>query len=96
MQCGLCEHGCPERAIGLIAQIQAQHAVREESRVLCTDEPFTCVQCGAPFISKRMLLRSMEMMKDHPLLQQEGIERLKLCLPCRAQATMQDAMSDGG
>ena len=96
VQCGLCEHGCPERAISLLPQINLDRAARENPRVLCVDQSFQCVRCGAPFISKRMLARSMEMMKDHPLLRQEGIERLKLCMTCRAQATMLDVMPDGG
>jgi ferredoxin len=96
VQCGLCEHGCPERAISLVPQINLDRAERESPRVLCVDQSFQCVRCGAPFISKRMLARSMELMKDHPLLQQEGIERLKLCMTCRAQATMLDVMPDGG
>lgn len=96
VQCGLCERGCPERAVELVQQIRLQRAAREEPRALCTDEPFKCVRCAAPFIGNRMLARSMDMMKDHPLLQQEGIERLKLCMACRAQATIHDAASDGG
>jgi len=39
-------------------------------------------------------MRSMELVKEHPLIQQEGIERLKLCMPCRADATMRDTMPD--
>lgn len=90
VQCGLCEHGCPEHAISLLPQINLNRAAREEPRVLCTDKLFECVRCGAPFISKRMLARSMEMMKNHPLIEQEGVETLKLCMACRAQATMRD------
>ena len=37
-------------------------------------------------------MRSMELVKDHPLIQQEGLERLKLCMACRAHATMHDAL----
>ena len=92
VQCGLCERGCPEHAIQLIPQITLCRAVREEAKVLFTDEPFKCIRCGTPFISRRTLMRSMELVKEHPLIQQEGIERLKLCMPCRADATMRDAM----
>lgn len=60
--------------------------------MLCADEPFKCIRCGTPFMSRRTLMRSMELVKEHPLIQQEGIERLKLCMPCRADATMRDAM----
>jgi ferredoxin len=94
VQCGLCERGCPERAIQLIPQITLARAVREKSRVLFADESFKCLRCGTPFISRRTLMRSMELVKEHPLIQQEGIERLKLCMPCRADATMREAMPD--
>ena len=94
VQCGLCERGCPEHAIQLIPQITLARTVREESRVLFADEPFKCIRCGTPFISRRTLMRSMDLVKEHPLIQQEGIERLKLCMPCRADATMRDAMPD--
>ncbi len=94
VQCVLCERGCPERAIQLIPQITLARAVREESSVLCADEPFKCTRCGTPFISRRALMRSMELVKEHPLIQQEGIERLKLCMACRADATMRDVVAD--
>ncbi len=60
VQCGLCERGCPEHAIQLIPQITLAREVREESRVLFADEPFKCIRCGTPFISRRTLMRSME------------------------------------
>jgi len=94
VQCGLCERGCPEQAVQLIPQITLARTAREELKVLFTDEPFKCIRCGTPFISQRTLMRSMELVKEHPLIQQEGIERLKLCMPCRADATMRDAMPD--
>lgn len=95
VQCGLCEHGCPERAISLVPQFEIRRSAREEFRALCADESFNCTKCGTPFISKRMLTRSMEMMKDHPLLKQEGIDRLKLCMACRADATMREMTASG-
>ena len=63
---------------------------RKEVNVLCSDEPFLCIDCGTPFISRRTLMRSMELVKEHPMIQEEGIERLKLCMPCRAHATMRN------
>lgn len=95
VQCGLCERGCPERAIQMVPQIALARAMREDSRVLCTDEPFKCIGCGTPFMSRRTLMRSMELVREHPLIQQEGIDRLKLCMTCRAQATMLDSMPKG-
>jgi ferredoxin len=96
VQCGLCERGCPEDAIRLLPQIQLDRAVREGSTALCVDEPFECIQCATPFITRRMLARSIEMMKDHPLFAEQGRERLKLCPSCRAQATLREATPIGG
>jgi ferredoxin len=93
VQCGICKRGCPEKAISLAPQVQPRRDFRDEARVLCVDEPFACTRCGTPFISKRMLARTIEMMANDPLIHQEGIGRLKLCMPCRAHATMQDAVS---
>ncbi len=92
VQCGLCEQGCPEKAIRLVPQVRLARRGREAPRVLSSDERFPCVHCGSPFITRRTLMRSMELVKDHPLIQQEGIERLKLCMACRAHATMHDAL----
>lgn len=91
VQCRLCEQGCPEQAISLLPSVNLNRSEREASRVLCTDGLFECVRCGSPFISKRLLARSMEMVKDHPLIEQEGVEILKLCMACRAGATMRGA-----
>jgi len=90
VQCGLCEQGCPEHAIQRVPRITFSRTERKEVNVLCSDEPFLCIDCGTPFISRRTLMRSMELVKEHPMIQEEGIERLKLCMPCRAQATMRN------
>lgn len=92
VQCGLCERGCPEKAIGLITQFRIGRDTREQARVVCTDEPFACTRCGTPFITRRMLARTLEMMAGDPLVRQEGVERLQMCMACRAHATMQDPM----
>jgi ferredoxin len=94
VQCGLCRNGCPEQAIALRPQVQLDRAARERPTTLCVDEPFPCVRCGTGFISRRMLARSLELMKDHPQLIEHGSERLKLCPACRAQATLLDLPVD--
>jgi ferredoxin len=94
VQCGICERGCPENAIGLIPQFRFRRNAREQARLLCTDEPFACIRCGTPFITKRMLNRTIQMMAGDPLIQQEGVERLQMCMACRAHATIQDMPRD--
>jgi len=91
VQCRLCEQGCPEQAISLLPRVHLNRLEREESHVLCADGMFECVRCGSPFISKRLLARSMEMMNDHPMIGRHGVEILKLCMACRARATMHGA-----
>jgi DNA-directed RNA polymerase subunit RPC12/RpoP len=49
---------------------------------------FRCIDCGMPFISRRLLASSLERLKDHPVLEDQGIERLKLCPACRRRVTM--------
>jgi ferredoxin len=96
VQCGLCECGCPERAVDLHPRMQLDHAAREASTTLCADELVPCLGCGAPFMGKRMLGRSIEMVRGQPLLLEHGIERLKHCPSCRAQATLRDGMPGRG
>ncbi|MBI3376682.1 MAG: 4Fe-4S binding protein [Betaproteobacteria bacterium] len=88
VQCGLCETGCPEKAITLGARIVQGLSLRAEARLLHEDVMFRCIECGTPFISRRLLESSLERMKDHPVLEDQGIERLKTCPACRQRATM--------
>lgn len=88
VQCGLCEVGCPERAITLHPRFMADAAARSEARILHEDELFRCIACGTPFISRRLLASGLERIKGHPVLAEEGVERLKMCPACRQRATM--------
>jgi ferredoxin len=88
VQCGLCDVGCPEHAITLHPRFMVDAVVRSEARVLHEDELFCCTECGAPFISRRLLASSLERIKGHPVLGEEGVERLKMCPACRQRATM--------
>jgi len=88
VQCGLCAVGCPERAITLHPRFLIDATARSEARVLHEDELFCCIACGTPFISRRLLASSLERLKDHPVLGEEGVERLKMCPTCRQRATM--------
>jgi ferredoxin len=88
VQCGLCEVGCPERAITLHPRFLVDAAARGAARVLHEDELFRCIACGTPFISRRLLASSLERIKGHPVLSDEGVERLKMCPACRQRTTM--------
>jgi ferredoxin len=85
VQCGLCAAGCPEHALELVPRIALGPAARRAAQLLARSELFRCVECGAPFISRAVLERSMPHVKDHPLFIDKGIQLLELCMTCRQQ-----------
>lgn len=60
VQCGLCSNACPENSITLVPRYLYDDAHAGKPRVLNEDEPFHCIACGKPFISKRMFDRITE------------------------------------
>ena len=60
VQCGLCRNACPENSITLVPRYVYDDALASKPRVINEDEPFCCITCGKPFISKRMLDRITE------------------------------------
>ena len=60
VQCGLCHNACPENSITLVSRYVYDDALAGKPRVLNEDEPFRCIACGKPFISKRMFERIAE------------------------------------
>lgn len=88
VQCGLCEAGCPEHAITLHPRFLIDATARGEARIVHEDELICCIECGTPFISRRLLASSLERIKGHPMLGEEGVEWLKMCLACRQRTTM--------
>lgn len=87
VQCGICAAGCPEGAISLVPRLALDPAVRSRPRTLAQTQFFRCVECGAPFISRAVLERSMQRLKDHPMLSGDGVRLLQLCMECRQKAT---------
>ncbi|OGA04808.1 MAG: hypothetical protein A3H35_17765 [Betaproteobacteria bacterium RIFCSPLOWO2_02_FULL_62_17] len=88
VQCGLCDIGCPEHAITLHPRFLPDAAARNEARVLHEDGLFCCTECGTPFISTRLLASSVERIKGYMALDDEGVERLKMCPACRQRTMM--------
>jgi len=89
VQCGLCERGCPEKAVSLHPRFRTQADARGATRVLNEDELLACTTCGTPFISRKLLASSFERLKGHPVLAQGGRERLMTCTACRQIGLLQ-------
>ena len=54
VQCGLCRNVCPENSITLVSRYLYDDRLADKSRIVNEDQPFCCIVCGRPFISKRM------------------------------------------
>jgi len=89
VQCGLCDRGCPEKAVTLHPRFRPQTNARGATRVLNEDKLLACTTCGTPFISRKLLASSFERIKDHPVLAKGGRERLMTCPACRQIALLQ-------
>lgn len=85
VQCGLCERGCPEKSITLSPRLVPGRAARESSRVLNQDTPHQCPECGAPFISKALLAKSLQIVRTQNVLDEHELTLLNRCPSCRAQ-----------
>jgi ferredoxin len=89
VQCGLCEVGCPEKAIVLRSRFTPDPTVRASSRLLHEDDLARCTSCGTPFIGNKLLASSIARLNDFPgLTGLSTIERLKLCPGCRQRAVL--------
>jgi hypothetical protein len=82
------EHRHPEKAIALAPRFVRDSIQRAEARLLHEDEMLRCIDCGTPFTTRRLLASSLERLKGHPVLEDQGIERLKLCPACCQRVTM--------
>ena len=89
VQCGICEEGCPEKAITLQPRFEPDAARRGARRLLNEDELARCTSCGTPFIAAKLLASGLARMKDFPGLSDlGGVERLKCCPACRQRACL--------
>ncbi|MEP7183671.1 MAG: 4Fe-4S binding protein, partial [Betaproteobacteria bacterium] len=88
VQCSLCATGCPEHAIRLAPRLLHDRIARNAARTLAEDELFPCPNCGTPFIGRKLLERSIAHLRDHPVLRDGGLERLRLCPECRTRAAL--------
>lgn len=92
VQCGLCEHSCPEQAIELIPRYQLDAEQRRKSIVIKEDEPFLCISCGKAFATQSMISTVSAKLSVHAMFQSDrALNRLKMCDDCRVIDVMQDS-----
>jgi ferredoxin len=86
VQCGLCRNACPEDSITLVARYIYDDALASKPRVVNEDEPFHCIACGKPFISRRMYERITERLAvtgNWKVDRNIAPEWLQMCGDCR-------------
>ncbi len=90
VQCGLCVSACPEKALALEPRYLPDPELRRNQRVFKAEEPLRCIGCGKPFATPSVVELMTEKLKDHPMFQGKGLERLKMCEDCRVRSMFND------
>jgi len=87
LQCGICQSACPENAISLIPQLDLNKSVLS-ARVLHTEEPFNCIECGRPFGIKSTVERVVEKLSGNHWMytNSDNIKLIQMCDDCRIKA----------
>lgn len=87
LQCGLCVSVCPEDAITLQPRLTLS-AQALSHRVLHEEEPYACIECGAPFGVRSTVERIVEKLSGvHPMYTLSDNARLiRMCDDCRVSA----------
>jgi ferredoxin len=89
-QCGLCAETCPEKAIHLVPRILCDLEKVATPVVVREEEPFRCIECGAPFASQAMINRIRDKLAGHWMYGEDRqLCRLQMCSLCRTR----DALS---
>jgi ferredoxin len=94
VQCGLCQATCPEKVIGLVAQLDFR-AASAAARVVKEEEPFCCVRCGKPFGTRSTIERvAAKLEGKHWMFSgpNSRLDVLKMCEDCRVIAVTEDAL----
>jgi ferredoxin len=83
VQCGLCVKTCPENALSLVPRLALTPDARAP-RVLNEAKVFSCVRCGKPMGTEKLVLAMIERLRAHSMFARPGaIERLSMCGDCR-------------
>jgi ferredoxin len=83
VQCGLCEATCPENAIALTPRLSLAPEAKQP-RVMNEAVVFTCISCGKPLGTEKMVANMLARLAGHSMFAAPGaLDRLKMCADCR-------------
>jgi len=88
VQCTLCAKACPEQAIQLAPRFVTDSLRRSTPRLVSEDEQALCQACSTPFISKRLLEKSISLMRGLQVTMPAGVDSLRKCPSCRQDETL--------
>ncbi|HMO06786.1 MAG TPA: 4Fe-4S binding protein [Paracoccaceae bacterium] len=99
VQCGICSATCPEKAITLVPQIDTA-AWDAPRRLLHSEEPFACTDCGKLFGTKSGIARIQSRLSAHWMFTGDEAEKrlalLTKCEDCRVRAVVADGFDPHG
>ncbi|WP_118135088.1 4Fe-4S binding protein [Oceanicella sp. SM1341] len=87
VQCGICASACPETAITLEPRYDAS-AEALKPRVLNSEEPFACIECGKEFGVRSTIERITEKLRDRNWMytNSDNLRLIQMCDDCRVAA----------
>lgn len=87
LQCGLCVSVCPENAITLEPRLNLADTALSEV-VLNEEDPYECIECGAPFGVKSTIERIVEKLDgQHSMFtNSDNTKLIRMCDDCRIRA----------
>lgn len=87
LQCGLCANICPENAITLAPRLDLSDAALGQ-KVLKEEEPYECIECGAPFGVKSTIERIVAKLdgKHTMFTNSDNTRLIRMCDDCRVRA----------
>ncbi len=84
IQCGQCASVCPEKALNLHPRIAFGAYLKPEFRSLKADVPLSCIRCGSPFATRKMIETLTERLAGHWMFATDREkQRLRMCRECR-------------
>jgi ferredoxin len=83
VQCGLCAATCPEHSITLSPRLSLAREAKEP-RVMNEAAVATCITCGKPLGTEKMVATMLAKLAGHSMFAAPGaLDRLRMCADCR-------------